>query len=114
MKTFWRNAVAALVVLVASVTGCRGASNPILGTWNLVQGDRCYYDKLVFTSTDINQFSQGKTGGPVGVTYNTETKGKVWVITAGWGSGGSLFEFVAEDRISITRAYGPCVYQKAK
>jgi hypothetical protein len=114
MKTFCRNAVAGLMVLVAGVTDCRGASNPILGTWTLVHGDRCYYDKLVFTSTDINQFSQGKTGGPVGVTYNTETKGKVWVITAGWGSGGSLFELVGNDRISITRAFGPCVYQKAK
>ena len=114
MKTCFRNAAAALMMLVAGVTAFHGTSNPILGTWTLVQGDRCYYDKLVFTSTDINQFSQGKTGGPVGVTYNTETKGKVWVITAGFGSGGSLFEFVGDDRISITRAYGPCVYQKAK
>jgi len=114
MKTFCRKAAAALVLLGSGVTACSGASNPILGTWNLVQGDRCYYDKLVFTSTDINQFSQGKTGGPTAVTYNTETKGKVWVITAGWGSGGSLFEFVGDDKISITRAYGPCVYQKSK
>jgi hypothetical protein len=114
MKKICRNAVAALGLLVATVTACRGASNPILGTWNLVQGDRCYYDKLVFTSTDIDQFSQGKSGGPVGVTYNTETKGKVWVITENIGSGGSLFTLIGDDKISITRAYGPCVYQKAK
>jgi hypothetical protein len=55
MKTCFRNAAAALMMLVAGVTACHGTSNPILGTWTLVQGDRCYYDKLVFTSTDINQ-----------------------------------------------------------
>lgn len=105
---------------VVAVSACRGAKNPLLGNWNLVEshlttGAPCYYDRFEFTLTTVNQLSHGKTGGLVPVSYNTEDSKRIWVMTKGAFTGSPVYyDILPNNRISVLTPYGPCVYQKAE
>ena len=105
----------AALSLFSYAIGCKSApDNPLIGTWTLTADDTgpkvCgVQQKVTFTSkSSQNWDSQGRTGGPVMISYIMEPP-NVYIP----GVGGNVTYTVSGANIIWHSPYGPCTYSRA-